>query len=97
MTERHSSADYPAVTESVRIVIASSKDRLRNNGDSDATRTHRVPILESLPERVIRSVWVRADEVREPLRAQARAQITSSRDMFERMSSLSEPTGGGYR
>ncbi|WP_407443782.1 polysaccharide pyruvyl transferase family protein [Rhodococcus sp. (in: high G+C Gram-positive bacteria)] len=55
------------------------------------------PNLESVLERAVRSAWVSAGEVREPLRAQARAQITSSRDVFERVSSLIEPAGVGYR
>jgi polysaccharide pyruvyl transferase WcaK-like protein len=51
------------------------------------------PQFEAHLGSALRSAWERADEVREPLRERARAQIASSREAFGRVCALLEPAG----
>ncbi len=55
------------------------------------------PNLAAVLGSAVRAAWDSAEEIREPLRARARAQIDSSRKMFERVSALIEPAGVGHR
>lgn len=55
------------------------------------------PNLSAVLRNAVGAAWASAEEIREPLRERAREQIACSREIFERVSSLIEPAGVGYR